>query len=80
MAWLDSGLFFFFAYWDLELKIHNCHSVNTSFIIITEEVLKSFFWLHKGEEVMQIPIERLINLEEKKEEKKIKSESNQVTD
>lgn len=40
-------------YCELELKIHNCHSVNTSFIIITEVVLKLLFLLQRGGKVTQ---------------------------
>lgn len=56
------------VYCELELKIHNCHSVNTSFIIIIEEVLKLLFLLQRGGKATQrgapllIPIEWLINL------------------
>lgn len=59
------------VYCELELKIHNCHSVNTSFIIIIEEVLKLLFVLHRGGKATQrgapllIPIEWLINLQQK---------------
>lgn len=59
------------VYCELELKIHNCHSVNTSFIIIIEEVLKLLFLLRRGGKATQrgapllIPIEWLINLQQK---------------
>lgn len=56
------------VYCELELKIHNCHSVNTSSIIIIEEVLKLLFVLQRGGKATQrgapllIPIEWLINV------------------
>lgn len=59
------------VYCELELKIHNCHSVNTSSIIIIEEVLKLLFVLQRGGKATQrgapllIPIEWLINLQQK---------------